>query len=231
MAVVTDSVVRYTPEQAQAVVDRLRQIGNEAFERQVFGHRYMQELMAGTLPLAKVKGFFLNWYRFAVEINTVKSDAYNHFLGFLERHPDCYDKEARRMLLAGASPFEFEGLTYVSDIEDSKALTATAAPFPHVAAPTPIDTIFGSAVDATMLPGGYAYVRIKFELPTLRDGLHSGGLRSVIARLVDMGTDREMEARFQNRGSRLALAKLAEEARKSRAAAEILSHKPGAKGG
>jgi type II secretion system protein I len=32
----------------------------------------------------------------------------------------------------------------------------------------------------------------------------------VIARLVDMGTDREMEARFQNRGSRLAQAKLAE---------------------
>ncbi|HEY7066152.1 MAG TPA: iron-containing redox enzyme family protein [Chloroflexota bacterium] len=91
MAVVTDSVVRYTPEQAQAIVDRLRQIGNEAFERQVFAHRYMQELMTGTLPMAKVKGFFLNWYRFAVEINTVKADAYNHFLGFLERHPDCYD--------------------------------------------------------------------------------------------------------------------------------------------
>jgi metallo-beta-lactamase family protein len=44
------------------------------------------------------------------------------------RHPDCYDKEARRMLLSGASPFEFEGLTYVSDVEASKALTASDEP-------------------------------------------------------------------------------------------------------
>jgi pyrroloquinoline quinone (PQQ) biosynthesis protein C len=91
MAVVTDSVVRYTPEEAQALVERLRRIGSEGFERQVFAHRYMQELMAGTLPLSKLKGFFLNWYRFALEINTVKSEAYNHWLAFLERHPDCYD--------------------------------------------------------------------------------------------------------------------------------------------
>src|SRR3954462_12946749 len=91
MAIVTDGVVRYSADEAQALVERLREIGRAAFERQVFGHRYMQELMAGTLPLPKLKGFFLNWYRFALEINTVKSEAYNHFLPFLERHTDCYD--------------------------------------------------------------------------------------------------------------------------------------------
>ena len=91
MAVVTDGVVRYSADEAQALVERLREIGRAAFERQVFGHRYMQELMAGTLPLPKLKGFFLNWYRFALEINTVKSEAYNHWLPFLERHTDCYD--------------------------------------------------------------------------------------------------------------------------------------------
>ena len=32
----------------------------------------------------------------------------------------------------------------------------------------------------------------------------------VLGRLVDMGTDRELEARFQTRGTRLALDKLAE---------------------
>ena len=93
MAVATDTVtvVRYTPEEAAATVARLRQIAAAGFERQVFAHPYMQELMAGTLPVAKVKGFFQNWYRFAVEINTVKSDAYNHWLSFFERHPECYD--------------------------------------------------------------------------------------------------------------------------------------------
>jgi pyrroloquinoline quinone (PQQ) biosynthesis protein C len=91
MAIATEAVVRYSPQEAAAIVQRLREIADEGFARQVFAHPYMQELMAGTLPLAKVKGFFHNWYRFALEINTVKSDAYNHFLPFLERHTDCYD--------------------------------------------------------------------------------------------------------------------------------------------
>ena len=91
MAIATEGIVRYSPDQAADMVDRLRRIADEGFERQVFSHRFMQELVAGTLPMSKIKGFFLNWYRFALEINTVKSDAYNHFLPFLERHPDCYD--------------------------------------------------------------------------------------------------------------------------------------------
>ena len=44
----------------------------------------MRELAAGTLPMPKIHGFVVNWYRFALEINTVKADAYNHFLPFLE---------------------------------------------------------------------------------------------------------------------------------------------------
>ena len=91
MAVATADTVRYSPEQAAAIVQRLRDLAAESFQRQVFEHQFMHELMDGTLPLSKIKGFFLNWYRFALEINTVKSDAYNHFLPFLERHPDCYD--------------------------------------------------------------------------------------------------------------------------------------------
>jgi len=37
-------------------------------------------------------------------------------------HPDCFDKEARKMLVEGDSPFDFEGLQYVSSVEDSKAI-------------------------------------------------------------------------------------------------------------
>ncbi len=87
----TQEVIRYTPDQADALVQRLMRLADDGFERQVFQHQYMRELMAGTLPMAKIKGFFANWYRFALEINAVKSHAYNNFLPFLERHPDCYD--------------------------------------------------------------------------------------------------------------------------------------------
>jgi metallo-beta-lactamase family protein len=42
-------------------------------------------------------------------------------------HPECYDRETRA-LLQESSPFEFEGLRYISDVEDSKAIDATDRP-------------------------------------------------------------------------------------------------------
>ncbi|HEU4727097.1 MAG TPA: MBL fold metallo-hydrolase [Kofleriaceae bacterium] len=42
-------------------------------------------------------------------------------------HPDCYDREAFAMLSQG-SLFEFDGLRYVTDVEDSKAIDATPGP-------------------------------------------------------------------------------------------------------
>ncbi|MBX3274208.1 MAG: MBL fold metallo-hydrolase [Sandaracinaceae bacterium] len=43
-------------------------------------------------------------------------------------HPDCYDAEMRALVARGQSPFDFHGLTYVSDVEESKALSASATP-------------------------------------------------------------------------------------------------------
>jgi metallo-beta-lactamase family protein len=43
-------------------------------------------------------------------------------------HPECYDKQTYNLLVSGDSPFEFEGLHYVSDKEESKALAASAGP-------------------------------------------------------------------------------------------------------
>ncbi|CAN5924298.1 MBL fold metallo-hydrolase [soil metagenome] len=40
-------------------------------------------------------------------------------------HPECYDAETRALLQGKDSPFEFEGLHYISDKEDSKALDAS----------------------------------------------------------------------------------------------------------
>ncbi len=43
-------------------------------------------------------------------------------------HPDAMDAEARRWFREGASPFDFDGLRYVQDVEESKALSASREP-------------------------------------------------------------------------------------------------------
>lgn len=50
------------------------------------------------------------------------------------QHPDCFDEEARSLLLAGDSPFDFEALTYISAVEDSKALAQSDEPAVIIAA-------------------------------------------------------------------------------------------------
>lgn len=43
-------------------------------------------------------------------------------------HPDCFDSQTLAMLLGGDSPFDFEGLRYVSAVEDSKAIDRSDQP-------------------------------------------------------------------------------------------------------
>ena len=43
-------------------------------------------------------------------------------------HPDCFDSKTREILLAGDSPFDFDGLRYVSSVEDSKAIDRSDEP-------------------------------------------------------------------------------------------------------
>ncbi len=43
-------------------------------------------------------------------------------------HPECFDRETRKLLLEGDSPFDFEGLRYVSSVEDSKAIDRSDEP-------------------------------------------------------------------------------------------------------
>ncbi|WP_394842377.1 MBL fold metallo-hydrolase [Pendulispora brunnea] len=43
-------------------------------------------------------------------------------------HPECFDSEALALIGGADSPFDFEGLRYVSDKEDSKALDASSEP-------------------------------------------------------------------------------------------------------
>ena len=43
-------------------------------------------------------------------------------------HPECYDADTRTLLQGKDSPFDFEELHYVSDVEDSKAIDASPEP-------------------------------------------------------------------------------------------------------
>ena len=49
-------------------------------------------------------------------------------------HPECYDKQTYARLVNGDPPFEFEGLYYVSDKEESKAIAAQPGPCIIIAA-------------------------------------------------------------------------------------------------
>ena len=49
-------------------------------------------------------------------------------------HPDCYDRETFELLRGGESPFDFEGLEYVSEVARSKELDASGEPCIIIAA-------------------------------------------------------------------------------------------------
>lgn len=49
-------------------------------------------------------------------------------------HPDCYDRETFDLLHSGHSPFDFEGLEYIADVERSKAIDAMDRPMIIIAA-------------------------------------------------------------------------------------------------
>jgi metallo-beta-lactamase family protein len=49
-------------------------------------------------------------------------------------HPECYDKKTYAQLVGGDPPFEFDGLHYVSDKEESKAIAAQPGPCIVIAA-------------------------------------------------------------------------------------------------
>ncbi len=45
-----------------------------------------------------------------------------------EKHKECFDAETLRLVSEGEEPFTFRGLTYISDVEDSKALNDARGP-------------------------------------------------------------------------------------------------------
>ena len=49
-------------------------------------------------------------------------------------HPECFDAEFRRQIAAGGRPFSLPNLTYIRDVEESKALNAREGPMMIISA-------------------------------------------------------------------------------------------------
>jgi metallo-beta-lactamase family protein len=49
-------------------------------------------------------------------------------------HPECYDEETRRLIEAGGEPFGFKNVTYVRQVEESKALNERHGPMVIISA-------------------------------------------------------------------------------------------------
>jgi metallo-beta-lactamase family protein len=50
------------------------------------------------------------------------------------RHPDCYDRETRARIEEGGQPFGFHNMTYIRDVEQSKALNRHPGPMVIISA-------------------------------------------------------------------------------------------------
>jgi pyrroloquinoline quinone (PQQ) biosynthesis protein C len=77
-----------TPPEAKALVDELYRKVRERWETKVNGTPFMQQLVAGTLPLKVLQIFFRNWGAYTIEINTLTACTYHKNLTFFKVHRD-----------------------------------------------------------------------------------------------------------------------------------------------
>jgi len=74
--------------EAKAIVDQLYRKVRERWEVKVNRTRFMQQLVAGKLPLKVLRTFFLNWGAYTIEINTLTACTYHKNLTFFKVHRD-----------------------------------------------------------------------------------------------------------------------------------------------
>jgi len=89
--------VKMSAQEARAKVAALRQVVFDTYEKTIKNQPFFVELRAGTLPRAKLRGWIVNWYAFALEVNTGMATAYHQFVGFFKRHPECEDLIAQKI--------------------------------------------------------------------------------------------------------------------------------------
>jgi metallo-beta-lactamase family protein len=64
----------------------------------------------------------------------VDSPLSNRATEVFRKHPECFDREVSEFLMTGRGAFRFANLTYITDVEDSKALNAQPGPMVIVSA-------------------------------------------------------------------------------------------------
>jgi pyrroloquinoline quinone (PQQ) biosynthesis protein C len=88
MALEIEPGTRRTPPEAKAFVDELYGKVRERWEAKVNRTPFMQQLVAGTLPLKVLQIFFRNWGAYTIEINTLTACTYHKNLTFFKVHRD-----------------------------------------------------------------------------------------------------------------------------------------------
>jgi len=78
--------VKMKPAEAKALVDELYGKVAVRWNERVTRTRFMQELVAGKLPLSTIRLFFKNWGAWTIEINTLTACSYQRFLPFFKTH-------------------------------------------------------------------------------------------------------------------------------------------------
>jgi pyrroloquinoline quinone (PQQ) biosynthesis protein C len=75
-------------QEARAIVDELYRKVRERWEVRVNRTPFMQQLVAGKLPMKVLQTFFRNWGAYTIEINTLAACTYHKHLTFLKQHRD-----------------------------------------------------------------------------------------------------------------------------------------------
>jgi len=79
---------KYSAADARAIVDKLYSIVRERWEVKVNQTPFMQQLMAGKLPLKVLQTFFRNWGAYTIEINTLTACTYHRNITFFKVNRD-----------------------------------------------------------------------------------------------------------------------------------------------
>jgi len=79
---------KYSAADAKAIVDKLYSLVRERWEVKVNQTPFMQQLMAGKLPVKVLQTFFRNWGAYTIEINTLTACTYHRNITFFKVNRD-----------------------------------------------------------------------------------------------------------------------------------------------
>jgi len=88
MAIQIELGKKRAPQEAKAIVDELYRSVRERWEARVNQAPFMQQLVAGKLPMKVLQTFFRNWGAYTIEINTLAACTYHKHLTFFKKHRD-----------------------------------------------------------------------------------------------------------------------------------------------